>query len=178
MDIFGQGLVEIRPYGDVAECVEEADVEPCAEGAGLSLEIIEVGLCEAEVGGVELGKLVDNEVALAHTLEAADPHTAYMRPVGSVLVVLVVVEHAPHAAVVPPAVALGCDELVGGKLLGRVVVGHRPVGVFEGAVNHALHVERRVVIVFGANGAVELFIEIGATGESDSGNYNRQYISC
>ena len=167
--IFGSGLrivghVAVSGHqGHIAESVEQADIEPCTQGAALGFEVVEFKLCEAEAFGIEFVEVLDYEVALHYALEAAVPFG-----LGFAEVVdgpCMIVEAFPFAAVVPPTVARGGDELVGGELVEDVAAADAPERMFEGAESGADYVHFRIVVVFRPDLVVERLVEVGAGSE-------------
>ena len=73
-----------------------------------------------------------------------------------------VVETAPLAAIVPPAVAGRSDELVRTEFVQHMTAADAPVGVFERAEYGTNHIAFCIVIVFSSHLVVKSLVQVGA----------------
>ena len=167
-------VAEAHSQRYVAESVEQAQVEPGAQHAALCLQVLELGLSEAEARGVEPVQILNHVVALHNALEAAVPFRLCVATVFHIPVV--VVQAAPLATVVPPTVASRGDELVGRKLVEYVTALDAPESVFE-RTEHGTHdVALCVIVVLCAHLVVERLVQVGAAGECRETQRCSQYI--
>ena len=167
-------IIEANRQGDVAERVEQADVEPCAQGTTLGIDVVKFRLREAKLGGIELGQVLDDVVALHDALETAVPLGLCVAAILDVP--LMIVEPAPFAAVVPPSVACRGDELVGGQLVEHVAAAYAPVSMLERAEGGAYHVVLGVVIILRSHLVIEGLVQVGAAGQGDYTQGCRRYM--
>ena len=138
------GIVVTHGQGNIAESIEQSQIEPCAQHAVLRLQVVELGLGEAELGGRELVEVLDDEVGLHDALEAAVVFALGFAIGGKPLVT---VQTGPAPTVVPPVFTGGGDELVGGLLVEHLAALDAPEPMLKGAEDSADDILLGIVIV-------------------------------
>ena len=143
----------------VTECAEKPDIQPGAKSPHLSLESIEFGLFHIEFCRIKGVQVVQNVVALHHTLEAAFPfslyHVFFRSP-------CMVVQPGPFPSVIPPVVLLPCGHQIRTQFLYDLSGLYAVIAVLERAEYGPYHIHAGIVVILRRHCTVKRLVQIHA----------------